>query len=204
MVAVRVMDERRRAKPMFTLEGPFPRTGRELFDALPPLPGFRAEVIEGTVILSPLGTPEHSWIAADLHDALLPVRRQRGWRGSVGGVNICIEGPREPVAPDYVLSPADCPRWGQLELMSSGVILVAEVVSPSSVARDHEEKPRLYAQGHVPIYLLIDTLASPQIVTVHHNIQHGTYRTITTVDVGSPIMLPDPVNLELDTSIFKG
>ncbi|MCP2349785.1 Uma2 family endonuclease [Nonomuraea roseoviolacea subsp. carminata] len=154
--------------------------------------------------MSPLGTPEHGWIAADLHDALLPVRRQHGWRGSVGGVSVCIEGPREPVAPDYVLSPADCPRWGDLELMSSGVILVAEVVSPSSVMRDRKEKPYLYAQGHVPIYLLIDTLSSPQVVRVHHNIQRGTYRSTTTVDMGTPIMLPDPVNLELDTSIFKG
>src|SRR5687767_2792822 len=49
---------------------PTPRTTRELFDALPPLPGFRVEVIEGKLIVSPMGDPEHTWMVADLHDAL--------------------------------------------------------------------------------------------------------------------------------------
>lgn len=187
----------------FSGDGPLPETARELFDALPPLPGFRAEVIEGSVIVSPLGTPEHSWIAADLHDALLPIRTRHGWRGSVGGVNVCIEGPREPVAPDYVLSPRNCPRWGSLELLSSHLIMVAEVVSPSSVVRDRKEKPRIYATGGVPVYLLVDPLDERPTITVFSHIDEGAYRSIHKVAVGTPLYLPQPVDFELDTTIFK-
>lgn len=181
-----------------------PTTARELFDALPPLPGLRTEVIEGTLIVSPLGSPEHSWRAMDLHDALAPIRKKNGWRGSVSGVDVCIEGPCEPVEPDYALYPPDCPRWGTTELLSTGLVMVAEVVSPGSLARDRSEKPTVYAVGQVPIYLLIDPLATPPSVTVFSDIDDGAYRTITTVAMGTTLMLPAPVDFELDTSIFKG
>ncbi|WP_328808419.1 Uma2 family endonuclease [Nonomuraea montanisoli] len=183
---------------------PMPRSARELFEAFPELPGFRADVIEGNLIVSPVGTPEHARCAMRLFRALIPILDEKGWEAWAGNVDVCIEGPREPVEPDFVMAPLDCPRWGERELLSSGLIMVAEVVSAGSVVRDRKEKPALYAHGSVPIYLMIDTLAAPQSITVHHNIQHGAYRTTTTVNVGSPIMLPDPINLELDTSIFKG
>jgi Uma2 family endonuclease len=186
------------------MSGPHtPQTARELFDALPPLPGFRAEVIEGNLIVSPLGTPEHGWLAADLHDVLLPLRKERGWRGAPGTVNICVEGPRDSLVPDYVLSPADCGRWGEGELLSSGLIMVAEVVSRSSVRIDRDEKRRLYALGRVPLYLLIDPLADSPSVTVFSEIKDDAYQVMTTACIGTPLKLPAPVDFELDTSIFK-
>ncbi|MET8985733.1 Uma2 family endonuclease [Nonomuraea wenchangensis] len=178
-----------------------PHTARDLFDALPSLPGFRAEVIEGKLIVSPMGTPEHLWIAADLHDALQPLRRERGWRGSPQGPSVCIEGSRDSLAPDYVLVPPRCARWGQ-EVLSSYVIMVAEVVSPSSVHIDREEKRHLYAVGRVPVYLLIDPVPETPTVTVHSDIADGAYRSIATVPMGKPLPLPAPVDFELDTSVF--
>jgi Uma2 family endonuclease len=118
-------------------------------------------------------------------------------------VNICIEGPRDSLAPDYVLSPAKCPRWGEGELLSSGVLMVAEVVSRSSTHTDRESKRRLYAVGGVPVYLLIDPIAQEPAVTAFSEIKDGVYQAMTTVIVGTPIKLPTPVGLDLDTSIFK-
>ncbi|MGP3956681.1 Uma2 family endonuclease [Nonomuraea sp. 3N208] len=180
-----------------------PQTARELFDALPPLPGLRVEVVEGNLLVSPMGSPEHTWMAVELDHALFPVYRERGWRGAPGGLNICIEGPRDSLVPDFVLAPPDCPRWGAGELLSSGVLMVAEVVSPGSVHTDREEKVRLYAVGQVPIYLLIDPVSKTPAVTVFSDIKDDTYRTILKVDMGTPIKLPAPVDSELDTSIFK-
>ncbi|MBB6547872.1 Uma2 family endonuclease [Nonomuraea rubra] len=182
-------------EPMF-------QTTRELFDALPPLPGFRVELIEGNLLVSPLGSPEHSWRAADLHDALFPLRKERGWSGSPQGPGICIEGPRDSASPDYVLSPPDCNRWGN-ELLSSGVIMAAEIVSPSSIHTDRVAKLHLYALGKIPVYLLIDPIAQPPVVTVYSNLQDGEYRTATSVAMGKVICLPSPIDFELDTSMIR-
>jgi hypothetical protein len=203
MVAVMIRKKRECAKLLLTGEGCLPETGRELFEALPDLPGFRAEVIEGSVILSPLGTPDHARCAMRLNRALIPTMEEHGWEGYTGNIDVCVDGPREPVAPDFVMAPADCPLWGERELRSSGLIMVAEVVSKGSAARDRTEKPHLYATGDVPIYLLIDIVAEPQTVTVYSGIDDGEYRVTTTVPIGAPILLPDPVNVKLDTSIFR-
>ncbi|MEV6155832.1 Uma2 family endonuclease [Nonomuraea sp. NPDC052129] len=180
-----------------------PRTARELFDALPPLPGLRQEVIEGNLIVSPMGSPEQGWIAMDLCEALLPLRKERGWRAAVSTVSICIEGSHDSATPDYVLSPPDCRRWGEYELLSSHLFLVAEVVSRSSVHRDHHEKREIYAQGGVPVYLLIDSIAEQPTATVFSAIKDGAYSTTTKVAMGTPLYLPKPIDFELDTSIFK-
>lgn len=180
-----------------------PETARELFDALPELPGFRADVIEGTLIVSPVGTPEHADCAMELYRALLPVMDDQGWKGRAGNVDVCIDGPREPVEPDFVLAPHDCPRWGERELLSSGLIMAAEVVSHGSARRDRTEKPLLYATGGIPIYLLIDPIAKSPSVTVYSDIDDGVYRAVNQVALGAPIQLPKPIDIELDTSIFK-
>ncbi len=191
------------AKCAWTSDQRMPVTAREMFDALPPLSGFRAEVIEGNLILAPVGNPEHAGCAMKLYRALIPVLDEHRWEGWAGNVDVCIEGSRDPVEPDFVLAPADCPRWGNRELLSSGLIMVAEVVSTSSVRRDREDKPPLYAAGGVPIYLLIDTVAEPPSVTVYSDIRDGVYRTTATVPVGTPLRLPAPIDFELNTSIFK-
>jgi Uma2 family endonuclease len=87
--------------------------------------------------------------------------------------------------------------------MSSGVLMVAEVVSQSSVHRDLVEKPRLYALGRVPLYLLIDSIAECPAVTVFSDDGDGAYRSKVEVAIGTPVRLPEPMNFELDTSIFK-
>ncbi|MFI7642375.1 Uma2 family endonuclease [Nonomuraea sp. NPDC049400] len=198
-----MMEEKHQTESTYASFPRLPQTAREMFDVLPPLPGFRVEVIEGKFLMSPMGNPEHTWLAADLHDALLPLRRERGWRGSPGGPSICIEGPRDSLEPDYVLAPSDCPRWGKWELQSSGVLMAAEVVSPSSVDIDYKEKVRLYALGRVPVYLLIDPIADEPAVTVFSEIKNGAYQVRNTTLIGTPIKLPAPIDFELDTSIFK-
>ncbi|WP_344988887.1 Uma2 family endonuclease [Nonomuraea helvata] len=169
----------------------------------PPLPDRRVEVIEGKLLMSPMGSPEHTWMAVALDHVLWPFYRERGWLGAPGGLNICIEGPRDSLAPDFALVPPDCPRWGVGELLSSGVLMVAEVVSPSSVYTDRVEKRRTYALGRVPIYVLIDPVADEPSVTVFSEIKDDAYEVAVTEQIGAPIMLPAPVDFELDTSIFK-
>ncbi len=185
-----------------TSSQPLPGTARELFDALPQLPGLRTEIIDGRLIVSPVGTPEHARIAMRLYRALLPLIEEKEWDGFSGNVDVCIEGPRDPVEPDFVLAPADCPRWGARELLSSGLLMVAEIVSPGSAVDDRDRKPAVYASGGVPVMLLVDPVAAPATVTVLSDPKEGEYRTSTRVEMGSRLHLPEPVGFTLDTSIF--
>ncbi|WP_271216771.1 Uma2 family endonuclease [Streptosporangium carneum] len=185
-----------------TASYPLPGTARELFDALPQLPGLRTEIIDGRLIVSPVGTPEHARIAMRLYGALLPLIEERDLDGFSGNVDVCVDGPREPVEPDFVLAPADCPRRGERELLSSGLLMVAEIVSPGSVGDDRDRKPGLYALGQVPVVVIIDPVATPAIVTVLSDPKDDVYLTSTRVAIGATVHLPDPVGFTLDTSIF--
>lgn len=180
-----------------------PSNARELFDALPSLPGLRTEIIDGKLIVSPVGTPEHGWNAMLIYEALRPVVLDRDWRAYVGNVDVCIDGPRDPVEPDFVLAPANCPRWGQRELLSSGLLLVAEIVSPGSVMEDRDRKPQIYAAGGVPVMLLVDPVASPPSVTVFSEPKDGEYLATARVPFGGSLHIPAPVDFLLETKIFQ-
>ncbi|GGO18341.1 hypothetical protein GCM10010116_36960 [Microbispora rosea subsp. aerata] len=182
---------------------PLPRTPRELFDALPPLPGLRIEVIDGRLVARRRDVPEHAPVAMRLCDALLPLTDERRWRMWAGNVAVALAGTHDLVVPDLVLAPPDCPRWGECELLSSGLALVAEVVSKGSAEDDRVEKPGIYAGGGVPVMLLVDPLTKPASVTVYSDPKEGRYQVTSTVPFGREIHVPHPIGFTLDTSIFE-
>ncbi|MEV4182840.1 Uma2 family endonuclease [Streptosporangium canum] len=177
-------------------------TPREFFESLPSTLCLRAEIIDGNLLLSPSGTPHHARMARRLSRALIPVEDDNDWESFSGDVDICIEGPRDTVIPDYCLALRDAPLWGDREILSSGLIMVAEVVSPGSMEVDRIAKPRIYAGCGIPIMLIIDPVASPATVTVLSDPEDGAYRTTTRTEMGKPVRIPGPVDFELDTSIF--
>ena len=71
--------------------------------------------------MSPVGTPEHSWSATLLSYALQPVVMERKWHAHVGGVNVCIDGPRDSLIPDFCSLPPTARAGATLELLSSGI-----------------------------------------------------------------------------------
>lgn len=152
--------------------------------------------------MSPVGTPEHARIAMSLYGALLPLIEEKGWDGFSGNVAVCVDGPRDPVHPDFVLAPPDCPLGEGSELLSSGLIMVAEIVSPGSVTDDRDRKPGIYALGGVPVMVVIDPVADPATVTVLSDPREGAYLTSTRVAMGSSVHIPEPVGFTLDTSVF--
>jgi Uma2 family endonuclease len=196
------METRRAARFRTDDDKMLPATPREVFDALPSLPGLRTEIIDGRLIVSPVGTPEHADKAVLLFRALLPLMDENDWRLYPGNVDVCIGGSRDPVEPDLVVAPANCPRWGHRELLSSGLKMVAEVVSPGSTVDDRERKPGIYARGGVPVYLLIDPVATPASVTVYSEPVDGCYQTSSTVVMGGELHIPKPIDMPLTTSIF--
>jgi Putative restriction endonuclease len=92
----------------------------------------------------------------------------------------------------------------ECELLAPGVLLAAEVVSPSSRRRDREVKPRAYAQGGVALYLLVDRFAKPPAVTLFSQPGADGYGRRRTAGAGEPLRLPRPFGIALDTARLLG
>jgi Uma2 family endonuclease len=167
------------------------------------LPGHRVELIDGQIVVSPTARVWHSAVVDVLIDQLVAVKQRRGWRFHVY-LTVHIEPTRERLIPDLMIAPPDAPQFGDAELLSGGVLLVAEVVSPSSRRQDREVKPRAYAQGRVPLYLVIDKLADPPAVTLHHDPGPDGYRDRQRATAGQPLRLPEPFGVALDTARLLG
>jgi Uma2 family endonuclease len=86
------------------------------------------------------------------------------------------------------------------DLLQTTVLLVAEVVSPSSRHDDREVKRDAYARGRAPLYLLIDPQQSERSVTLFSDPHPDGYRSRTRVPFGDQIGLPEPLRIVLDTA----
>ncbi len=120
--------------------------------------GYRAEIIEGSIEVSPTGRRRHTVLTNRLRRALeahLANGDLQAFQDGnlIHGRKICI--------PDLFVGPEDLdeiPDEEGLGVDATRVALVAEVVSPGKEAhrRDHIRKRRWYAQAGIPVYLVID------------------------------------------------
>jgi hypothetical protein len=162
------------------------------------IPGHRVELIDGQIVVSPSASRRHSGAVDELIDALIDVKRARGYQFHTN-LTVHIAATRERLIPDLMVAPRDAPGFGDNELLAHGALLVAEVVSPHSHNRDRVVKPRAYARGRVPLYLLVDQLAEPATVTVFSDPGDGSYRCSSAAAAGQPLWLPEPFAIALDT-----
>ncbi|MFF0728947.1 Uma2 family endonuclease [Streptomyces sp. NPDC004134] len=105
--------------------------------------------------------------------------------------------------PDVVLAPkgtfAGQGDWAEPD----HVAMVVEVTSYDSDThrRDRVEKPVAYAAAGIPAYLLIDRDACT--LTVYSEPSSEGYRATRTTKFGEKLVLPEPVEFELDTEELK-
>lgn len=126
-----------------------------------------------------------------------------GWWLTQGrGLRVGV-GSESNVRPDGTLAPSEAfvglGEWAPAD----EVLMVLDVTSrdPESICRDRTEKPRLYAESGIPVYLLIDR--GTREVTVHSRPDGARYEQRVTVAFGKAVTLPDPVGIELDTEPLK-
>ncbi len=165
--------------------------------------GFRAELIEGACVLTP---PPDGWhehcLSALLRQTHLRSRTAVHVSGNKGLRLAGAEGcPDDHVIPDATLAPAHLrPFRGAAPWMpGTGVAMVTEVTGPAH-GTDRETKPRCYARGGIPLYLLVDREASS--VTLFSDPVRDQYRDRRTRPLGKPLCLPEPFAFDLDTADF--
>lgn len=176
----------------------------EGFLALGTPEGYRAEFIDGDIVVTPPPVGDHE----DCVSALLwQVERMSGteldFSGSTGLQ--LVRGGRRPknhAIPDGTWAARDLRLFRGAEpwMPCEGVEMVAEVTSPARAERDRSAKRHCYALGGIPLYLLVDREKSS--ATLFSEPDQDDYQQVVTVPFGKEIELPAPFSMTLDTSEF--
>jgi hypothetical protein len=155
--------------------------------------GYRAEIIEGAIEVSPTGRFAHAQVVNRLRDALAIFLKDTDY-GAWNDTNVIHA--RRAWIPDGFVAPRDAELIEDedgLGIKASVVSLVVEVVSPgkSNQDRDRIRKRREYARAAIPAYVLIDDYDGQGAVTLFtgprpdkvdwediHRVPYGTDVTI--------------------------
>jgi Uma2 family endonuclease len=126
------------------------------------IPGVRLELINGSLIVTPLGDFEHQAILTRLCIRLEPCLPQG--LTVVAGVNV-IRGLNTVLIPDVAVVDPQHLVQGGLGVAPEGLALAIEVSSPSTRVHDLTTKRELYRQWDVP-YLIVDRVTAPPTLRV--------------------------------------
>ncbi|MDQ0699029.1 Uma2 family endonuclease [Streptomyces sp. W4I9-2] len=175
----------------------------EGFLALDTPEGFRAELIEGEIVVTPPPDGDHEDYIGLIVDQVARRARTRMQFSGNKGLKLRSGGgcPKNHAIPDGTFAPLELRlfRGADPWMPCEGVALVVEVTSTKPQA-DREAKRRCYARGGIPLYLLIDRDDSS--VTLFSDPENDDYRQLLTIPYGKPLPLPEPFAFDLETGDF--
>jgi Uma2 family endonuclease len=156
-----------------------------------------AQVIEGVI-----EQVSRSW---DHEVTIDRIRRQiseRAWELGcvIGSGDLDLPGSCNWYVPDIAVADVELTRSGGA-LLPEQTLLVVEVTSESGGDTDRIVKRRRYAEYGAPLYLLVDRQERPCTLFSEPG-ELGYTKAAGPYPFGTPIPLPEPFAVELDTSEF--
>ena len=172
----------------------------ELFERIEKMPapeGYKVEIVEGTVFMSPQ-RDTHWEIILDIVEQL---RTKYPRKRVKSDVRIDYPGHLNGFATDVTLMAEGAARTEKGLWLHQDVEFVAEVISKGTSANDYGPKKTAYAKAEVPVYLIADPYQRRCHVFTHP--KGDDYTTETRVDFGTDIDLTGTVvDLVLKTDEF--
>ncbi|MFE3602492.1 Uma2 family endonuclease [Streptomyces sp. NPDC059142] len=170
----------------------------DVFSAAAP-EGWRVELIEGEIHVTPPANGEHEEIISELGGQ---VRDHRRDLGRYTGIGLFVPGASVSgrIIPDLVVAPKGS-FLDQMEYHDPApALMVAEVTSRSTGENDRVRKIRGYARAGIPVYLLIDREADQAVLCT---VPVGEeYRRKIAYKLSETVPLPEPLGFALDTGEF--
>ena len=159
--------------------------------------GYRVEIIEGQIVMSPAPQVKHAHIVkliAKAVDQALP-------DGFEVYENVTLEDPEgERCIPDLGAWPEKFLDAERLAVLPGDkCAFVLEVTSPRQENRDYT-KAAAYARCDIPVYLLVDR--KKRVCVVHTEPRGSVYTTVHTAAFGEPLVLTLHREVSIDTGRF--
>jgi Uma2 family endonuclease len=167
----------------------------DMFSAVAPK-GWRVELIEGEIHVTPPANGEHEEIVSEVTDQVVQRRKEQRIR-SYTGIGLFLPGASVSgkVEPDIVLAPKGS-FDDQAEYHDcSAVLLVVDVAG-----NDRVKKISGYVRAGIPVYLLIDRESEQAVVCTEPSGED--YGAKAAYKLGEVVPLPDPLGFDLDTGRF--
>ncbi|MFJ8042194.1 Uma2 family endonuclease [Kitasatospora sp. NPDC096147] len=165
------------------------------------VPGFRAEVIDSQIMVTPLPDGGHAERLTDLTLTLIEAGLHGGGTVVVQRLAVrLVGGPADFAVPDLAVAEAglvdevaeyNCYR-------PSGFRLVCEVTSVNP-ALDRTVKPQAYAAAGIPVYLIIDREREQVVLLTDPS--DGEYRVHAVRHRGQTVTLPASVGAAVTLSV---
>ncbi len=165
--------------------------------------GWRAEIIEERIVMTPPPGHGHNMIADQVHRALVHVVPKNRAIFQTAGVAIPLRS--SLFIPDLVVVPRDVVPGDDdpAPIAAGDALLAVEITSKSNADTDRKTKLWSYAHASVPLYLLIDRFAEgAPAIELNSTPENGVYQESHRVPFGKPITLPEPFDFTLDTAEF--
>lgn len=165
-------------------------------------PGWKSEIIEGLIHISPRSAPPRARIVMRIAKSLWPAEENADWE-VLSDVEIEHPALNGLYSPDLIVSPVPNPvadEAGRV-LRADKMLLVAEVTSPSNAKDDRGPKLDGYARVGMPLYLLVDR--QNKAVQLYSYPDRGQYLAEIRVPFGQPITLPAPFDVVVETDRFE-
>ncbi|MFG2618818.1 Uma2 family endonuclease [Streptomyces sp. NPDC048507] len=157
--------------------------------------GDRTEIVEG-VIDSVTPNWDHENAAEEIRDQIKP--RVRALGCVTGSGNLDLPGSANWYVPDLAVAPKELAKGGG-SLVPDQTLLIVEITSESNAETDRVVKRKRYAEYGAPLYLLVDRV--DKAVTLFSGPGRLGYATVDGPHAfGTPVRLPEPFGIELDTS----
>ncbi|MFF5716845.1 Uma2 family endonuclease [Streptomyces buecherae] len=163
--------------------------------------GWRAELIEGAVTLSP--PPDRHHHVLDLIQRQLYAAIPPDW-GIYQRLGLAVPACEGVFVPDLAVVPKRGVSRGESAYAPAAEArMTVEITSRASAHRDRTTKAIGYALAGVPLYVLVDGRAPRgPVVTLYGAPRGEAYRVLDTVGFGADLHLPEPFETPLATGAF--